>query len=174
MSRGVLNISLEGDSTSSLDSLFQCSVTLTIKTFFCMLVRNFLCSSFRPLFLVLLQHTTEHAFSKFHKPFHFLLMNMQTSRFTHTYLCIFRMMSHHAIKSRKWAVSLSNFVLSALLKSHKKKHNLAESTQLKILSNMEVFLHTKQVFHPGVFQSYESSKMDKLQRCYLVTEQDHP
>ena len=37
-SRRVLNISTEGDSTSSLGNLFQCSVTLTKKKFFHMLV----------------------------------------------------------------------------------------------------------------------------------------
>ena len=46
-SRRVLNISIEGDSTT-LGNLFQCSITLTIKKFFLTLVWNFQCSSFRP------------------------------------------------------------------------------------------------------------------------------
>ena len=44
---------LEGDFTTCLGSLFQCSVTLTIKKSFHILGRNFLCSSFRLLLLVL-------------------------------------------------------------------------------------------------------------------------
>ena len=43
---------------NSLDNLSQCSITLTVKKF-CMLVQNFLCSSFRPLLLVLSLHTNE-------------------------------------------------------------------------------------------------------------------
>ena len=58
VSRQVLNISREADSTTSLGSLFQCSVTLTIKKFFHIL-QSFLCSSFRPLLLILLLCTTE-------------------------------------------------------------------------------------------------------------------
>ena len=54
MSRWVLNISREGDSTISLGSLFQCSVTLTVKNFFLMFIQNFLCSNLCPLPLVLL------------------------------------------------------------------------------------------------------------------------
>lgn len=50
----VLNISRGEDSTTSLGILFQSSITPTIKKFFQMLVWNFLCSSFRPLLLVLL------------------------------------------------------------------------------------------------------------------------
>ena len=59
MSRWVLSISREGDSTASLGSLFQCFVTLTVKKFFLMFVWNFPCSSLCPLPLVLLLHTTE-------------------------------------------------------------------------------------------------------------------
>ena len=44
LSRQVLNISREGDSTTSLGSLFQCSVTLRGKKFFLMFRRNF-CAS---------------------------------------------------------------------------------------------------------------------------------
>jgi len=58
MPRGVLNISTEGDCVTSVGSLFQCSIALTVK-FFPMLVQNFLCSSSRPLLLVLLLCTTE-------------------------------------------------------------------------------------------------------------------
>jgi len=46
------------DSTTSLGNLCQCSVTLTVKIFH-VLVWNFLCSSFRPLLLVLSLHTTK-------------------------------------------------------------------------------------------------------------------
>ena len=49
MSRRVLNICREGDSTTSLGSLFQGSVTLRGKKFFLMFRRNFLCLSFCPL-----------------------------------------------------------------------------------------------------------------------------
>jgi len=45
VSRQVLNISMEGDFMTSLGSLFQCSVTLTVKKFFCILVQNFLCAT---------------------------------------------------------------------------------------------------------------------------------
>jgi len=44
-----LNISIEGDSTTSLGSLFQYSVTLRGKKFFLMFRRNFLCLSLCPL-----------------------------------------------------------------------------------------------------------------------------
>ena len=57
-SRQALNISIDGDSTFSLGNLFQHSITLIIKKF-CTLVRNFLCSSFRPLLIILSLHTTE-------------------------------------------------------------------------------------------------------------------
>ena len=49
LSRWILNISREGDSTTSLSSLFQCSVTLRGKKFFLMFRRNFLCFSLCPL-----------------------------------------------------------------------------------------------------------------------------
>ena len=58
-SRCVLYISKEGYSTTSLGNLLLCCITFTIKNFFCMFVWNFLCSSFRPLLLVLSLHTTE-------------------------------------------------------------------------------------------------------------------
>ena len=58
-SRRVLNISREGDSTTSLGSLPQCSVTLRGKKFFLMFRWNFLCFSLCPLPLVLSLGTTE-------------------------------------------------------------------------------------------------------------------
>ena len=48
MSRRVLNISREGDSTTSLGSLFQGSVTLRGKKFFLMFRQNFLCFNLCP------------------------------------------------------------------------------------------------------------------------------
>jgi len=59
LSRWVLNISREGESTTSLGSLFQCSVTLRGKKFFLMFRQNFLCFSLCPLPLVLSLGTTE-------------------------------------------------------------------------------------------------------------------
>ena len=53
MSRRVLNISREGDSTNSLGSLGQGSVTLRGKKFFLSFSWNFLCFSLCPLPLVL-------------------------------------------------------------------------------------------------------------------------
>jgi len=58
LSRWVLNISREGDSTSSLGSLGQGSVTLRGKKFFFMFSWNFLCFSLCPLPLVLSLGTT--------------------------------------------------------------------------------------------------------------------
>jgi len=49
MSRWVLNISKDGDSTDSLGNLFRCLTTLTVKKFFLMFKRNFLCFSLCPL-----------------------------------------------------------------------------------------------------------------------------
>ena len=57
--RWVVNFSIEGDSTTSLGNLFQCSITLTVMNFFFMFVWNILCSSFRPLLLILLLRTTK-------------------------------------------------------------------------------------------------------------------
>jgi len=54
VSRWVLNIFIEGDSTTSPGSLCQCSVILTVKKFFSALVWNFPYFSFWPLPLVLL------------------------------------------------------------------------------------------------------------------------
>jgi len=61
LSRWVFNISREGDSTASLGSLFQCSVTLRGKKFFFMFRRNFLCFSLCPLPLVLSLGTSEES-----------------------------------------------------------------------------------------------------------------
>ena len=52
-SRRVLNISREGDSTTSLGSLFQCSITLRVKKFFLTFSWSFLCFSLCLLPLVL-------------------------------------------------------------------------------------------------------------------------
>ena len=52
-SRWGLNTSREADSTTSLGSLFQCSVTLRGKKFFLVFSWNFLCFSLCPLPLVL-------------------------------------------------------------------------------------------------------------------------
>ena len=60
-SRWVLNISIEGGSTTSLGSLFLCSNTHSVKKFFHRFVWNSLYSNFRPLRLILLQHTTEES-----------------------------------------------------------------------------------------------------------------
>ena len=57
-SRRSLNISREGDSTTSLGSLSQGSITLTVK-FFLVFSWNFLCFSLCPLPLVLSLGTTE-------------------------------------------------------------------------------------------------------------------
>ena len=54
LSRRVLNISREGDSTTSLGNLFQGFVTLRVKKFFLMFRRSFLCFNLCPLPLVLL------------------------------------------------------------------------------------------------------------------------
>ena len=58
-SRRGLNISREGDSTTSPGNLFQGSVTLRGKKFFLMFRRNFLCFSLCPLPLVLSLGSTE-------------------------------------------------------------------------------------------------------------------
>jgi len=58
LSRRVLNISREGDSTTSRGSLCQGSVTLRVKKFFLVFRRNFLCFSLCPLSLVVPQATS--------------------------------------------------------------------------------------------------------------------
>jgi len=58
-SRRVFNIPREEDSTTSLGSLFQCSITLGRKKFFLMLRWNFLCFSLYLLPLVLSLGTTK-------------------------------------------------------------------------------------------------------------------
>ncbi|KAJ7417752.1 hypothetical protein WISP_62774 [Willisornis vidua] len=57
-SRRFLNVSSEGNSTTSLGNLFQWSVTRTLK-FFLIFWWNFLCISFYPLPLALCFGTTE-------------------------------------------------------------------------------------------------------------------
>ena len=59
LSRQVLNISGEGESTTSLSSLLQCSVILIVKKFFLILRWNFIYFSLCPLPLVLSLGTTE-------------------------------------------------------------------------------------------------------------------
>ena len=59
VSRRVCSISREGDSTTSLGSLGQGSITLRVKKFFLMFSWNFLCFSLCPLPLVLPLGTTE-------------------------------------------------------------------------------------------------------------------
>jgi len=54
VSRQVLDIFIEGDFTRSLDNLFQCSVTLTVKKFFHTLVQNFLHTGFRPAYFLII------------------------------------------------------------------------------------------------------------------------
>lgn len=56
----VFNICGEGNTTTSLGCLLQCSTTLTVK-FFLVLVWNFLCSSSCSLPLVLPLHTTKNS-----------------------------------------------------------------------------------------------------------------
>ena len=62
--RQVLNISREGDATTSLGSLFQGSVTLRVKKCFLVFNWNFLCFSLCPLPLVLSLGTTEKSLAK--------------------------------------------------------------------------------------------------------------
>ena len=59
--RQLLNIPREGDTTTSLGNLFQCSTTLKVKKLFLMFIWNFPCSSLCPLPLVLSQGTAEHS-----------------------------------------------------------------------------------------------------------------
>lgn len=54
----VLNFS-RGDSTTSLGSLFQCCITLTVKKFFLVFIWNFPCSNFCLFPLVLSLDTTK-------------------------------------------------------------------------------------------------------------------
>ena len=73
-SRQVVNICREGESTASLGSLFQCSVTLRGKKFFLMFSWSFLCFNLCPLPLVLSLGTTEKSLapSSWHPPFRYL------------------------------------------------------------------------------------------------------
>lgn len=52
--------SIEGGSTTSLGSLFQCSITRRVKKFFLMSVQNF-CSGFCPVPLVLSLRNTKNS-----------------------------------------------------------------------------------------------------------------
>jgi len=61
VSRQVWNISREGDSTASLDSLGQGSITLRVKKFFLIFSWSFLSFSLCLLPLVLLLGTTEQS-----------------------------------------------------------------------------------------------------------------
>jgi len=72
VSRWLLNISKEGDSTASLGNLCQCSVTA--KKCFLMFRGNLLCLSLCPLPLVLSLGATEKslALSSLHPPFRYL------------------------------------------------------------------------------------------------------
>ena len=74
LSRRVLNISREGESTTPLGNLFQSSVTLRGKKFFLMFSWNFLCFSLCPLPLVLSLGTTEKSLapSSWHPPWRYL------------------------------------------------------------------------------------------------------
>jgi len=63
--RQLLNIPREGDTTTSLGNLFQCSTTLKVKKLFLMFIWNFPCSSLCPLPLVLLLGTTERSLASF-------------------------------------------------------------------------------------------------------------
>jgi len=74
LSRWILNISREGDSTAPLGSLGQGSITLRMKKFFLLFSWNFLCFSLCPLLLVLSLGTTEKnlAPSSWHPPFRYL------------------------------------------------------------------------------------------------------
>ena len=63
--RWVLNIFREGDSPASLDSFLQCLVSLKVRMFSLMIVRNCLCSSLSPLPLFLLLGTVENSLTPF-------------------------------------------------------------------------------------------------------------
>ncbi|NXX40118.1 CE152 protein, partial [Tricholaema leucomelas] len=58
-SRSSLKASPEGDPKTSLGSLFQCSVTLTVKNFPLVLRQNLFCCNLHPLLLVLSQGASE-------------------------------------------------------------------------------------------------------------------
>lgn len=55
----VLNVSREGDPTTSLGILFQCSIALTVRKIFLIFMWNLLCSSLHPLPFVLSLDVTE-------------------------------------------------------------------------------------------------------------------
>jgi len=74
MSRWLLDISMDGDSATSLGDFCQPSVTLTVKKGFLMLRGNLLCFSLCQMTLVLSLGTTEKslALSSVHLPFRYL------------------------------------------------------------------------------------------------------
>ena len=64
-SRWLHNNCKDGDSTTSLSNLWQCSVTLTVKTCFLVFRLDLLCFILNPLSLVLSQGTTEKSLAPF-------------------------------------------------------------------------------------------------------------
>ena len=78
MFRWLLSISKDGDSTTCLGNLCQCSVTRTVKKCFPMLRGNLLCFSVCPLPLVLSVGTTEKTLapSSLHSPFRCVYMHL--------------------------------------------------------------------------------------------------
>ena len=75
MSRQLLSISKDGDSTTSLGNLCQCSVTPVVTKCFPMFRGNLQCFGVCPLPLVLSVGTTEKSlalFSSWHPPFRYL------------------------------------------------------------------------------------------------------
>ena len=81
-SRQVLDISIEGDSTTNPGNLFQCSVPFTTKKIFHMFIWNFLCSSFMLLLFVLSLHITKQKLASsicLSLPFRYLLIRSPLS-----------------------------------------------------------------------------------------------
>ena len=80
MSRWLVNIPKDGDSTTSPGNLCQCLVTFTVKKCFLMLRGNFPCFSLCPLPLVLSLGTTEQSLSlsSLHPPFRYLCTFMRS------------------------------------------------------------------------------------------------
>ena len=71
--RRLLNFLKEGDSTTSLGNLCQCSITFNIKTCYLVFRQNRLCSSLYPLPFVVALGTTEKSLSpsSLHFPFRY-------------------------------------------------------------------------------------------------------
>ena len=80
MSRRLLNLPKDGDSTTSLGNLCQCLVTLTAKKCLLMFRANLLCFSLCPLPLVLSLGTTEESLtpSSLHPPSRYLYTLMSS------------------------------------------------------------------------------------------------